>query len=59
MKITTDAKDGVLMLKALPGATGTYKVSVADGLGGPQSFTITVRQPVRSAEPLGRHGKPD
>ncbi|MEI8374904.1 MAG: peptidylprolyl isomerase, partial [Planctomycetota bacterium] len=42
MSITTDTQDGVLLLKALPEATGSYTVNVSDGLGGTQTFTINV-----------------
>jgi cyclophilin family peptidyl-prolyl cis-trans isomerase len=42
MSIVTAPSDGVLMLSALAGATGTYTVNVSDGHGGTTSFTITL-----------------
>ncbi len=40
MSVTTETNAGVLLLNALPGATGTYSVTVADGRGGSQTFTV-------------------
>jgi len=42
MSVTTETNAGVFLLNALPGATGSYTVNVADGLGGTQTFTINV-----------------
>ena len=42
MSVITEKSDGVLMLSASTGATGTYTVNVSDGLGGTQSFTINI-----------------
>jgi len=42
MSIVTETSDSVLMLTAGATATGTYTVNVSDGLGGSQSFTITI-----------------
>ena len=42
MSIATETSNGVVLLDALPGATGTYTVNVSDGLGGTTSFTITL-----------------
>ena len=42
MSVATETTSGVLLLTALPGATGSYTVTVADGLGGSQSFKVNV-----------------
>ena len=42
MSVTTETHAGVFMLKAASGATGSYTVTVSDGLGGTQTFTINV-----------------
>jgi len=42
MSVTTETNAGVLMLTAQPGATGSYTVTVADGLGGIQTFTVNI-----------------
>jgi cyclophilin family peptidyl-prolyl cis-trans isomerase len=42
MSITSEADSGVLLLKAPAGASGSYTVTVSDGLGGSQPFTINV-----------------
>jgi cyclophilin family peptidyl-prolyl cis-trans isomerase len=42
MSVTTDTQDGVFLLKALPGASGSYTVTVSDGLGGSKNFTVTI-----------------
>jgi cyclophilin family peptidyl-prolyl cis-trans isomerase len=42
MSIITEKSDGVLLLSAQTGASGTYTVNVSDGLGGTTSFQITV-----------------
>ena len=42
MSIITETSDSVLMLKAATGATGSYTVTVSDGLGHSQSFQISV-----------------
>ncbi|MGO9109761.1 MAG: peptidylprolyl isomerase, partial [Thermoguttaceae bacterium] len=42
MSVTTETNAGVLLLSALPGATGSYTVTVSDGLGGTQTFTVNV-----------------
>ena len=54
MSVTTETSAGVFLLKAATGATGSYTVTVSDGLGGTQTFTVNDRhQCFRSAEPLG------
>ena len=42
MSIITETSDGVLLLTAQPGATGSYTVTVSDGLGGSQTFTVNI-----------------
>jgi large repetitive protein len=42
MSIGTESDAGVFMLKAASGATGPYTVTVSDGLGHSQTFTINV-----------------
>jgi cyclophilin family peptidyl-prolyl cis-trans isomerase len=42
LSIVSEPDTGVLMLKAASGATGSYTVTVSDGLGGSQSFSINV-----------------
>ena len=42
MSVTTETNAGVLLLKAAPGATGSYTVTVSDGLGGTQTFTVKI-----------------
>src|SRR5208283_1675946 len=42
MSVTTETNAGVLMLSALSGATGSYTVTVSDGLGGTQTFTVNI-----------------
>jgi large repetitive protein len=42
MSIATAPGDAVVMLKALSGATGSYTVTVSDGLGGSTNFSVTV-----------------
>jgi cyclophilin family peptidyl-prolyl cis-trans isomerase len=42
MSIITQTSDDVLMLSAATGASGTYTVTVKDGTGATQSFTITI-----------------
>ena len=42
MSVTTETDAGVFMLQAASGATGAYTVTVSDGLGGSQTFTVNV-----------------
>ena len=42
MSVTTEIDDGVVELKAASGASGPYTVTISDGLGGTQSFTINI-----------------
>ena len=54
MSVTTETDAGVFMLQAASGATGPYTVTVSDGQGDTQTFTINVgAESVRSAEPAG------
>ena len=42
MSVTTETTAGVVLLQAQAGATGSYTVTVSDGLGHSQNFTIGV-----------------
>ena len=42
MSVATETSTGLLLLQAQSGAAGSYTVTVADGLGGSQNFTIAV-----------------
>jgi len=53
---TTETNAGVLMLSALPGATGSYTVTVSDGLGGTQTFKVNVAG--NSYDPPNPWGQP-